>query len=247
MKSETPTVFAKESVIIPRIIHQVYEDMNGPSNDLRVISSSWKKFHPEWEYRFWNKDSIEDLLHSVFPEFLPVYRSYPYNVQRWDAIRYLILYHFGGLYADMDYECLEPLNLLLQDADCCMGLEPRIHAMQYNKPFMVGNALMATTPAHSYFKQMIEYMIENQHTVFSDIEAWQIFESTGPFMTTRNYNNYHDKEQIKLLPDELIAPLCFQEVRMLVEGNHVDDIYRKIEKAYAIHYFVGSWLSQVSS
>ena len=241
MTSGIQTGSAGETGKIPLLIHQVYEDMNGPSEALLTISASWKKYHPVYEYRFWNKESMEDFLHVDFPEFLPVYRNYPYNVQRWDAIRYLLLYRFGGLYADMDYECFAPLDVLLQDAACCMGLEPHIHAMRLNKPFLVGNALMATVPAHPYFKMLIEDMMENQHTFFSQSRVSQILESTGPCLTTRIYNLYQDKEQIRLLPAELIAPLSFQEVRLLVEGTQSDEIDHKIEKAYAIHYYMGSW------
>ena len=241
MTAEIQAGCARKTGKIPLLIHQVYEDMNGPSKDLMAISANWKKFHPEWEYRFWNKDAMEDFLQTDFPDFLPAYRNYPYNVQRWDAIRYLILYRFGGLYADMDYECLAPMDFLLQDAACCMGLEPRIHAIRFNKTFIVGNALMATVPAHPYFKMLIEDMMENQHTVFSNVRVAQILDSTGPFLTTRIYVNYPDKEQIRLLPAELIAPLSFHEVRLLVEGTQSEEIDHKIEKAYAIHYYMGSW------
>jgi len=205
---------------IPRIIHQVYEDMNGPSDALLEMSQSWKRHHPAWEYRFWNRESMEDFLHTRFPDFLPVYRAYPFDIQRWDAIRYLILYHFGGLYADMDYECLAPLDLLLQDAGCCMGLEPGQHAARLQQSFLVGNALMAAVPRHSYFELIIEDLIKNRHTVFSDLRIRQILESTGPILTARIYHSHPDKEQIRLLPYELIAPLSFHEVRLLLDENH---------------------------
>ena len=31
--------------------------------------------------------------------------KFPYDVMRWDVIRYMILYKIGGLYVDFDYEC----------------------------------------------------------------------------------------------------------------------------------------------
>ena len=45
-----------------------------------------------------------DGLHAATPPlfFLAPYRSYPYDIQRADAIRYFILYEFGGLYLDLD-------------------------------------------------------------------------------------------------------------------------------------------------
>jgi len=50
------------------------------------------------------------------------------------------MYRFGGLYADMDYECLAPLDTLMQDTCCCMGLDPQLHAIEFNQPFIVGNS-----------------------------------------------------------------------------------------------------------
>ena len=182
-----------------------------------------------------------DFIKTCFPDFLPVYNQYPNNVQRWDAIRYLILYHYGGLYADMDYECFAPLDPLLHNKSCCMGLEPVAHAVEYKKPFIVGNALMASSPSHSYFALIIEDMIKNKDTVFSNNKIRQILESTGPFLTTRIYNAYPEKEKVRLLSDELIAPISLQEVRLLSSGNQNEKILNKLEKAYAVHYFMGSW------
>jgi mannosyltransferase OCH1-like enzyme len=68
---------------IPRIIHQIYEDPAGPSPGLQALASSWKEKHPEWEYRFWNRQMMHDFLESHCSAFLPYYRSYPFNVQRW--------------------------------------------------------------------------------------------------------------------------------------------------------------------
>ncbi|WP_246867052.1 glycosyltransferase [Parabacteroides distasonis] len=33
-------------------------------------------------------------------------------MQRWDAIRYLILYRMGGMYVDFDYQSLERMENL---------------------------------------------------------------------------------------------------------------------------------------
>lgn len=62
----------------------------------------WKEHHPDWEYCFWNKEAIEKFMDEYFPELIPIYNEFRYPVQRWDAIRYLILYHIGGLYVDLE-------------------------------------------------------------------------------------------------------------------------------------------------
>ena len=228
---------------IPRIIHQVYEDLAGPPEQLLEISKSWVKKHPEWEYRFWNKHAIENFLETEFPEFIPYYRDFPFDVQRWDAIRYLILYRYGGVYADMDYECFEPLDTLLMDSTCCMGMEPAENAVTHHKKMIIGNALMASVPGHLYFKQIIQDMMSEKDNL-PEYKPLVIMETTGPFMVTRIYDEFSDKSQVTLLPAELIAPLTLNEVQEMIKGRKSDEIEDKIENAFAIHYFFGSWVPQ---
>jgi hypothetical protein len=234
----------KNTMKIPKIIHQIFFDMNGVPDHLSAISKSWEKKHPNWEYRFWNKQTVEQFLESDFSDLIPLYNSFPFDVQRWDFVRYLILYHFGGIYVDMDYECLEPLEPLLLNSTCCMGLEPTAHANRYKKPFIVGNALMATVRGHEYFNQIIQYIASGGWEKYKS-QGLQVVESTGPFMTTRVFDSYKQKDEITLLPAELIAPLSSLEVQQLITGNDTPEIYEKLEKTFAVHYFFGSWYKQI--
>jgi mannosyltransferase OCH1-like enzyme len=43
---------------MPSIIHQVYEDINGTSEDLLEISKTWKKFHPGIFENMWNEKKL---------------------------------------------------------------------------------------------------------------------------------------------------------------------------------------------
>ncbi|GHT29059.1 hypothetical protein FACS189432_07850 [Bacteroidia bacterium] len=228
---------------IPRIIHQIYEDPAGVPANLQKLAETWKEQHPTWEYRFWNKKAIEDFLEAEFPDFIPTYHAYPFNVQRWGAVRYLILYRIGGLYVDLDYECLESIDALLNGALCCMGMEPAVNSITHDKSLIVGNVLMASVPNHPYFKAIIKEMIKGEK--YSTLpKSLQIMETTGPFMTTRLYEFYPNKEEITLLPAELVAPLTLYEVQNLVSGLVTPDIEDKVEKCFAIHYFGGRWFEQ---
>lgn len=237
-----------ERMKIPKIVHQIYEDPAGPSDMLLTIAESWKEKNTDWEYRFWGKKEMEDFLETYFPDFIPIYKSYPFNVQRWDAIRYLILYRIGGLYVDFDYECVESLDVLVCDSTCCMGLEPTLNAKIHNKNLIVGNAFMASAPGHRYFEAIIKDMFENRTKVYSTHDALQIVETTGPFLTTRAYEQLTDKEKetVTLLSADLVAPLTIEEARMLFNDETTPEIEAKIEKSYAIHYFLGSWVEQTS-
>jgi len=235
---------AQMQMKIPRIIHQIYEDPAGPPANLLCIAESWKEKMPGWEYRFWNRQMMHDFLTSHCKEFLPFYNAYPYNVQRWDAIRYLILYHIGGLYVDFDYECFQALDMLLTGSTCCMGMEPTVNSRIYQKRLVVGNALMASAPKHPYMAAIINDMKTNFSVNYGKGNSLQIIESTGPFMVTRVYERFNKKKDVSLLPADLIAPLTMNEVLMLRTGQKHPDVMKKIENAFAIHYFMGSWSPQ---
>ena len=231
----------KGDLRIPKIIHQIYEDPAGPPEHLLQLAESWKEKNPDWEYRFWGKKDMDDFLEAHFPEFISIYRNYPYNVQRWDAIRYLILYTLGGLYVDLDYECFESMDVLLSGSTCCMGMEPTINSVVHNKKLIVGNAMMASVPGHKYFEMIIDDMIENRNTIFSEYGPTQIMQTTGPFFTTRVYEKLRRKSIVTLLPAGLVAPLTMNEVRQMLAGKGTPFMSEKLERAYAVHYFLGSW------
>ena len=237
-------VEAARRMKIPRIIHQIYEDPAGPTDDLLRISESWKKKMPGWEYRFWDKKAMSDFMESSCPDFCDYYDRYPFDVQRWDAIRYLILYHIGGLYVDMDYECIRPLDVILCDATCCMGMEPAINGTLFGKPALIGNALMAAKPKHPFMAAIIDDMKANSSVEYKQGYNAQILESTGPYMVLRVYERFKQKKTVTLLPADLVTPLTHREVLMLRTGREHPDLIKKLKNAYSCHYFFYSWADQ---
>lgn len=235
---------------IPKIIHQVYEDLSGPPENLRILSESWKKNNPDWKYMFWTKSEMEDLVND-FPDFEGIYHKLPFNVQRWDVIRYMILYKYGGLYVDMDYECLKSLDSLLVSTKCVLGLEPQEHAKKINSEYLPGNAFMASVPNHPFWLAVIEYIKNlNLYNYNEESKVRYILESTGPFMINCVLNNYIDRDDITLIPDKLVAPLSQFELFILnfLIKNELEltlDIKKKIEGSYAIHYFLGGWYPDI--
>ena len=210
---------------------------------LEELGQTWKDLHPDWQYILWDDAAMEDFLRSNYAQYADTYHAYPYDAQRWDAIRYLILYKMGGLYVDMDYECFKRLDPLLDGHVCCMGLEPTEHARQFKLPYIVGNALMAAIPGHRYFKMIIDAIFAVQEAPVSPVQykPRYVIETTGTLMTTRMYDAYPFKDEIALLPAEQIAPLTMEEVRSLIDGCETSDIEEKAEKAFAAHYFLGLW------
>ena len=126
---------------IPKIIHQVWEGRTEPCmpTRLQILARTWREQNPDWEYHLWNGEEMDELVKKHFPEYLSMYRSFPYNVQRWDTIRYMILYVYGGVYTDLDTECFKPIEPLLKDVmiDAMLRDYPVQKVMHTTGPLMI--------------------------------------------------------------------------------------------------------------
>ena len=117
---------------VPKFIHQTWKDENVPAEYTEYIRS-WLKIHPDWTYFLWTDRDNLALLESHYPAYVPVYngyRNWARRVQKADFIRYFILHKYGGVYVDLDFEALRPLDALLSHkGDCVIGAEPSEHAV----------------------------------------------------------------------------------------------------------------------
>ena len=233
--------------MIPKIIHQIWSGIDGPlPNIFRTFGESWKECHPDWKYEYWDNDRMNQFIKDYYPQYRDPYHQFTYNIQRWDAIRYLILDKTGGMYVDFDSECLEPLDELLAGKTCCFSMEPRGHWKMYNRKFFFNNALMASVPAHPFMKKIIQTVFENVKQVpFTDLKKKgdHVMESTGPTMLVNLYEQYEDKKSVYLIPYEYASPLTNKEISYLRKGKYLNRLEKKMEKAYCIHYFFNTWLT----
>ena len=62
----------------------------------------------------WNDTEGMALIRNHYPWFYKHIGAFKTGVEKADIMRYFILYHHGGVYADLDMECLRPWEPLLQ-------------------------------------------------------------------------------------------------------------------------------------
>ena len=233
---------------IPKIIHQIWSGIDEPlPKHFSALGETWKENHPDWEYMFWDEARINKFIQDFYPQYRDAYKSFKYNVQRWDVIRYLILEKIGGVYVDFDYECLSPLDDLLKDKNCCFASEPSEYVKFFSKEIYFNNALMASVSNHPFMKIIIETVFkeEDNGKIYPN-KMMEVLETTGPLFITSLYEQYDSKESIYLFPEEMVSPLTKNDVRMLMNkemGKETENyLEKKLEQAVAIHYFWGSWL-----
>ena len=230
--------------MIPKIIHQVWEGKTEPLPEyLSKISETWKKHHPQWRYEFWNGNRMEDFVKEYFPDLFETYVNYRYPVQRWDAVRYLILYKIGGMYVDFDYDCLESFECYtVENGICYFAMEPEEHCQRFRKDLFFNNALMLSPPFHPFFECIVTHL-QTQTVSYTGNRLLDVLNSTGPLMLTELYETYPYKSGIEFFTPELVSPWTNNEVRDYINGTaNAEKLEQKLKKAKAIHYFFGSWL-----
>ncbi|MFA0812841.1 glycosyltransferase family 32 protein [Microbulbifer epialgicus] len=229
---------------IPKILHQTWKTSSIPKHWER-FQSEWIDFHPDWEYRLWTDEDNRRFIEKEYPDFLELYDSYPYNIQRADAIRYFILHKLGGVYVDLDYQCIQNIEKLLNDKTCVVGLEPNAHSLEQGLDKMLCNAFMAVTPDHSFMCSIIELMKKRIRDSYPPDGGRGILWSTGPILLTDAFK-FTCAADLELLPSSVLSPFCSgdSELAELSSCSKRSVELREIlikDGCFAVHHWHNSW------
>ena len=145
---------------------------------------------PEYQHILWTDKSARNLISTHYPWFLPTYDNYKHNINRADAVRYFILYHYGGIYADLDYEPM--INFYTYLPQNQVGL---IESPYYWNE-KTQNSLM-TSPQYDYFWiDLFAVLIHNANTY----DSKDVLVMTGPSLVDDAIDL--SKEMVYILPCE---------------------------------------------
>jgi mannosyltransferase OCH1-like enzyme len=233
---------------IPKIIHQIWSGISEPLPECyKLLGETWKEHYPDWEYVFWDNDKMNKFVKEHYPHHWDIYNRFPYNVQRWDAIRYLILDKIGGMYVDFDYESICNMEELIQDKSCCFALEPDIHSHGFKrekKETIFNNALMLCEPGHPFMKRIIETVFTEKMVTFEGIKTATVLNTTGPSMLNSLYyyaSTEQERGKIYLIPAKYVTPFTMSQSRSFRAGERNEELEDCLKEAYAVHYFFSEW------
>lgn len=131
--------------MIPKIIWQTYKD---PFDQLQPYMigavNTWKEKNPEYEYRYMDDMQAADfVLKEYGKEWHDIFISLPVGVMRGDLWRYMIIYKYGGVYTDLDTECINPIsNWLNEEYDMIVCPETDKHFCQWTFAANAGHPIL---------------------------------------------------------------------------------------------------------
>ena len=92
---------------IPRVLHFIWLGKTVPANKLRLMRT-WLQQHPGWQVRVWRDEHVAQLQ-SAF-----VIGLCDDPKQKADVARYEIVWRYGGVYVDMDFESIRSLEAVVR-------------------------------------------------------------------------------------------------------------------------------------
>lgn len=201
-----------------KIIHQTWISEEIPGRTAPWIEK-WLKLNPDWTYMFWTDESARLFIQEHFPALLPVYDSWTVPVQKADMFRYVALYAFGGVYADLDMEDLKPLEELREWGSCILSREPDLQVFVMsnfmnswaNNWTFTCNAFMACRSHHPFMYYTLARTIQHSPLVRNrPCPLNDTIGCTGPWMMSFAYGFYRrsvsEKTRSKRKETDLICP-----------------------------------------
>ena len=174
----------------PRHIHQIFFGFNdnGFFNRTSTARGSWQQMNPSYGYTLWDYPMVEKLISTKNPELLPLFRSYEHWVRKADMARYMILYHYGGLYSDLDIGCvtnIAPLVAHLNQSEFIM--------YRSDDGFISGDFFIAK-PQSDFLCHVISGLEKSNHHYGLPYLTTML--STGPLFLTGRFLNYKHSDEL---------------------------------------------------
>jgi mannosyltransferase OCH1-like enzyme len=132
------------NIRIPKIFHWLWFGSKPiPEQHQRWIEG-WLALHPEWEHNIWT-----DINRPTFTNEVQFLTADNFSLKA-DVARYEIVYRYGGIYLDTDFECLRSLEPLLEDVEAFIASE------EPDSLKKLGVGILGATPGHPWMAELIE-------------------------------------------------------------------------------------------
>ncbi|MDB4435651.1 glycosyltransferase [bacterium] len=217
--------------MIPKIIHQIWLGGGRLSAEQKYWQSTWKKHNPEWEFIVWDENALRVARLDGFlfkNSYIAEYATSLAEVS--DLLRYEILFRYGGVYTDIDYECLKPIDDLMSGKSFVAGAE--------SDEYMC-NAFIASAKGGVEMHDLVESCYA-RHQHIKETQAQADIDDEGfVYPAQKKYGTVFFSDIAgyeKAVPRELLYPYLWDEM-----DRRNEDFAETCPEAYAVHHWASSW------
>ena len=232
--------------MIPKIIHQIwFQGEEHIPEHLKVFHQHWIEKNPTFEVKVWDETTIGEEV-AAYPdeEVRNMYANYRYMIQKIDLAKYIILYKHGGIYMDIDMDCIQGItDEFLGDNEVILStlpysiVESLFFSLIGHNPTesIINNAMIMVSPQNDIMLYTIEEAKKNKDSFFYYInKTLYVFSSVGPICLTFATKKVRPETKIRILDNSYF------------EGCSIVEVYEECNapsNAIGLHLYESAWLS----
>ena len=180
---------------------------------------SWVRHHPDWDIRLWTDDDIPPLVNQDIYDRAARYVPEPNIGQlKADIVRYELLWQHGGVFLDIDFEALKPIDPLLNDVECFAAWEIQDE--------WIANGFMGATVHHPFIGRLIEQLPASMDANRGKTPNF----SSGPRWFTAMHRRYNE---MTVFPTRLVYPYTYDD--MIARSGREHPPWP--EECYMVHHW----------
>jgi mannosyltransferase OCH1-like enzyme len=200
---------------IPKIFHSIWVGPNPiPEKTLKFIKHI-QELHPDYTFMLWTD---KDLLPENFTNLEYIHRADAY-AQKSDIMRYEILYNYGGIYLDTDFDLVKNITPLLTHELVLCNEDTWVD-------HYITTAFIASSKGNPNLKRCMDAI---PYCQLNGQGGGPNFE-TGPWYFRKHI---HMDDSVRILPTHVMYPVHF---------NQRNDPFPPFsDETYGVHYWDHSW------
>ena len=221
---------------IPKQIFRTWEDDSWKTKCRKAYDQT-AKIVPDWPQKVFTNQECDAFVHKVYadyPDIIDAYELCNYGVMKADFWRYLVIYHYGGLYLDMKSAVIKPIDLELNvDKAYVSTWDPVHHKYLFGGKGEYAQWWLMAAPNCHFLWQLIQQVTRNllflrhneeYEAQFTDLgfnksTKHKILGTTGPFVYT-----YIAFKHPHLVTD---VSLSFDALKYILDGSEYKSSQRK--------------------
>ncbi|CAL5221971.1 g4253 [Coccomyxa viridis] len=163
------------------------------------------------------------------------------------------MYVYGGVYADLDFEALKPLDGLLHNSSLSLAMEGE--GLNGDGNLRLANSILASSPGHPFWIHLLTNIIMTLNAKDAQqLAALHPIDVTGPDAVSRAHGEFSRVQglPIDIVPTGVLVKGYAQQVDLatrpcIYQGEDKDVRFNKSAciaenaGAYTVTYWTGSW------
>jgi len=224
--------------MFPNQVHQIWfnfsDNLHAENHEL-IHDTRCMVINSGAVYTLWTLNEATSFIQTHYPYLLHFFRTpMKYDIVKCDLFRYVLMYHFGGMYIDIDFVLVRPINEIFHEQttdivlfeewyDSCKkdsdGTDGSLH-----------NGCLISKPKQPFWLRLIMHTYSNASNIRDKSDVWTV---SGTNLLRNLYMEYKDRISITTHSYVKMCPYKCIHVQTTTckECNRVGDIPLSLDES----------------